>query len=80
VIVDWSADTDISDDGEHARTVLRRMVLRLGELAAVGAVDPRTTVGSFHGGEVRDTPTASSGICADLGAISSVATVGMRSG
>jgi len=47
VIVDWSADTDISDDGEHARTVLRRMVLRLGELAAVGAVDPRTTVAPF---------------------------------
>jgi cyanophycinase-like exopeptidase len=47
VLVDWSADTDISDDGEHARTVLRRMVLRLGELAANGAADPRTTVGPF---------------------------------
>jgi cyanophycinase-like exopeptidase len=47
VIVDWSADTDISDDGEHARTVLRRMVLRLGELAVAGATDPRTTVAPF---------------------------------
>jgi hypothetical protein len=46
-LVDWSADTDISDDGEHARTVLRRMVLRLGELATKGATDPRTTVGPF---------------------------------
>ena len=47
VVVDWSADTDISDDTEHARTVLRRMVLRLGELAGTGAADPRTTVGPF---------------------------------
>jgi hypothetical protein len=47
VVVDWSADTDISDDAEHARTVLRRMVLRLGELAGTGAADPRTTVGPF---------------------------------
>jgi cysteinyl-tRNA synthetase len=45
-LVDWSADTDC-DDSEHARTVLRRMVLRLGELATLGAADPRTTVGPF---------------------------------
>lgn len=47
VLVDWSADTLTSDEGEHARTVLRRMVLRLGELAATGATDPRTTVAPF---------------------------------
>jgi cysteinyl-tRNA synthetase len=47
VLVDWSADTLTSDEGDHARTVLRRMVLRLGELAASGAADPRTTVGPF---------------------------------
>jgi cyanophycinase-like exopeptidase len=45
-MVDWSADTDV-DDRDHARTVLRRMVLRLGELAASGAADPRTAVGPF---------------------------------
>jgi hypothetical protein len=47
VLVDWSADTLTSDEGEHARTVLRRMVLRLGELAASGVADPRTVVGPF---------------------------------
>jgi cysteinyl-tRNA synthetase len=47
VLVDWSADTLTSDEGDYARTVLRRMVLRLGELAANGAADPRTTVGPF---------------------------------
>ena len=47
VLVDWSADTLTSDEGDHARTVLRRMVLRLGELAATGAADPRTVVGPF---------------------------------
>jgi cyanophycinase-like exopeptidase len=46
VLVDWSADTDV-EEGEHARTVLRRMVLRLGDLAAAGAADPRTVVGPF---------------------------------
>ena len=47
VLVDWSADTLTSDEGDYARTVLRRMVLRLGELATNGAADPRTTVGPF---------------------------------
>jgi cyanophycinase-like exopeptidase len=40
-MVDWSADTNISDEGEHARAVLRSMVVRLGELAQAGARDPR---------------------------------------
>ena len=40
----WSADTLTSDEGEHARGMLRTMVVRLGELARVGARDPRTAV------------------------------------
>jgi cysteinyl-tRNA synthetase len=47
VQVDWSADTDISDEGEHARATLRSMVVRLGELAEVGARDPREVLGPF---------------------------------
>jgi hypothetical protein len=37
VLLDWSADTQISDEGEQARATLRRMVVRLGQLASVGA-------------------------------------------
>jgi cyanophycinase-like exopeptidase len=44
VLLDWSADTLTSDEGDHARSRLRAMVVRLGELAAVGARDPRSTV------------------------------------
>jgi cyanophycinase-like exopeptidase len=40
----WSADTNISDEGDYARGALRTMVVRLGELAAVGARDPRDAV------------------------------------
>jgi cyanophycinase-like exopeptidase len=40
VVVDWSADTLASAEGDQARGLLRTMVVRLGELAAVG-VDPR---------------------------------------
>ncbi|MGH3917279.1 MAG: CysS/YqeB C-terminal domain-containing protein [Pseudonocardiaceae bacterium] len=39
-IVDWSADTEEEDSSHAPRAVLRRMVLRLGELAAVGLRDP----------------------------------------
>jgi cyanophycinase-like exopeptidase len=42
-ICDWRADTLQSDDEDHARRVLRAMVVRLGELAEVGA-DPRGQV------------------------------------
>jgi cyanophycinase-like exopeptidase len=42
-IADWQADTLQSDDGAHARRVLRAMVVRLGELAESGA-DPRGRV------------------------------------
>jgi cyanophycinase-like exopeptidase len=45
--LDWAADTNVSDDAEHAASALRAMVVRLGELATVGARDPRETVGPF---------------------------------
>jgi hypothetical protein len=37
----WSADTFQSDEVDRARAALRRMVLRLGELASPGLRDPR---------------------------------------
>ena len=43
-IVDWSRDTLQSDETDRARSVLRGMVVRLGELARVGARDPREAV------------------------------------
>ena len=43
-IVDWSADTLQSDERDQARAALRRMIVRLGEVAAVGARDPRSVV------------------------------------
>lgn len=46
-LVDWSADTLQSDQRDRARSALRRMVVRLGELADVGVRDPRTVVGPF---------------------------------
>jgi hypothetical protein len=46
-LLDWSADTQQSDEGDHARARLREMVVKLGELAAVGARDPREVVGPF---------------------------------
>ena len=46
-IVQWSADTLQSDEADQARTALRRMVVRLGELAAVGAQDPREVVAPY---------------------------------
>jgi len=46
-LLDWAADTLTSDEGDHARRQLRRMVVRLGELAGVGAADPRERVGPF---------------------------------
>ncbi len=46
-IVDWSADTEEMDGTEGPRGMLRGMVMRLAELAAVGARDPRETVAPF---------------------------------
>lgn len=42
-IAEWQADTLQSDDQDHARRVLRAMVVRLGELAESGA-DPQAQV------------------------------------
>jgi hypothetical protein len=47
VITGWSGDTLTSDQGEHARGLLRGMVVRLGALAEAGARDPRETLGPF---------------------------------
>jgi cyanophycinase-like exopeptidase len=44
-LLDWSADTLTSDEGDYARGQLRGMVVRLGELATRGARDPRDVVG-----------------------------------
>jgi len=44
---DWAADTNESDDLDHASAALRTMVVRLGQLAAVGARDPREAVAPF---------------------------------
>jgi hypothetical protein len=46
-IVDWSADTEEEDGADAPRAVLRGMVLRLGELAEVGARDPTELVAPF---------------------------------
>jgi len=37
LLLDWAADTLVSSEGERARSVLRRMVVRLGQLASVDA-------------------------------------------
>jgi len=47
VLVDWSADTLTSDESDHARGMLRTMVIRLGELARPGVRDPREVVGPY---------------------------------
>jgi hypothetical protein len=43
-LLDWSADTLTSDEGDRARAELRGMVVRLGELATAGSRDPREVV------------------------------------
>ena len=44
---DWSADTLQGEALSSARRVLRSMVVRLGEIARVGARDPRQVVGPY---------------------------------
>jgi hypothetical protein len=46
-IRDWSADMLLSDDGPAARRTLRSLVVRLGEVAEVGARDPQTAVAPY---------------------------------
>ncbi len=41
LLVDWSADTTQSDEPDRVRARLRSMVVRLGEVAALGARDQR---------------------------------------
>lgn len=43
----WATDTDQNDDADGARRTLRAMVVELGELARVGARDPRDVLGPF---------------------------------
>jgi cyanophycinase-like exopeptidase len=43
----WRADTLQSDDVDEARRVLRALVVRLGELAAGGAQDPRESIAPY---------------------------------
>ena len=44
-IHEWAADTLDSDEQDRAREILRRYVVRLGDLARNGAADPRDLVG-----------------------------------
>jgi cyanophycinase-like exopeptidase len=46
-LVGWSRDTLQSDEQDRARSVLRGMIVRLGEVAEVGARDPAAVVGPF---------------------------------
>ena len=46
-IVDWSRDTEQSDELDRARSTFRSMVVRLGEVALVGARDPAEAVRPF---------------------------------
>lgn len=43
----WSGDTTQSDAGERGRAAIRRMVVRLGELARTGARPAREVVGGY---------------------------------
>ena len=44
---EWSGETFSTDERERGRSLLRRMVTRLGELATQGAADPRERVAPF---------------------------------
>jgi cyanophycinase-like exopeptidase len=46
-LVAWGRDTLQSDEQDRGRAALRRMVVRLGQVAQVGARDPRDVVGPF---------------------------------
>jgi cyanophycinase-like exopeptidase len=46
-LVAWSGDTTQSDAGDRGRAALRRMVVRLGELARSGVRDPREAISGF---------------------------------
>ncbi len=46
-LVAWEADTLQSDEPERVRTMLRSLIVRLGDVAATGARDPREVVAPF---------------------------------
>jgi len=46
-MAEWSSETFSGDERDRARTLLRRMVTRLGELAVQGAADPRERLAPF---------------------------------
>jgi cyanophycinase-like exopeptidase len=46
-VIDWSRDTGLAAEFEHARAVLRSLIVRLGEAAADGVRDPREAVEPF---------------------------------
>jgi hypothetical protein len=46
-IIDWTADTNDTDDADHARGLLRSMILRLGDLALHGLRDPADDIRPF---------------------------------
>jgi cyanophycinase-like exopeptidase len=46
-LAEWSTETFSGDERERGRSLLRRMVTRLGELATEGAADPRERVAPF---------------------------------
>jgi hypothetical protein len=43
----WSGDTTQSDAGDRGRAAMRRMVLRLGEIAGTGVQDPKVVIGGY---------------------------------
>lgn len=47
LIVAWSGDTLQSDEADLARSSLRGMIVRLGQVAEVGAADPSERIGPF---------------------------------
>jgi cyanophycinase-like exopeptidase len=47
VILAWSRDTLQSDEADRARSAMRGMVVRLGQVAEVGAEDPATRIAPF---------------------------------
>jgi hypothetical protein len=46
-LVAWSRDTLQSDEQDRGRAAVRRMVVRLGQVARVGSRDPRQVVGPY---------------------------------
>jgi cysteinyl-tRNA synthetase len=47
MLVEWSRDTTQSDHLDQARSMLRGMVVKLGEVAETGLADPRVLVQPF---------------------------------